>query len=309
MKVLVSCPQAQSVLDEVRADLEASGVELALPPVQQALDETALIELIHDVDGVLAGDDAFTERVFAHAPRLRVVSKFGAGTDSIDKQAAARHGVLVTNTPGLLNDDVADVVVGYLVMLSRGLHVVDRRVREGSWPKFEGRSLTGAVLGIVGLGAIGRAVAERAHAMRMRIVACDTDARAKDWAAANGVEVAPFDEMLARVDYLTLHCPLTVHNRNIIDAAALRRMRRGAYLVNTARGGLVDDSALAGALRDGTLAGAALDVHAVEPVPEDHALLDFPNVVFGSHNASNTRDANIRATRVAIENLVKGLTR
>jgi D-3-phosphoglycerate dehydrogenase len=307
MKVLVSCPQAQSVLDEVRGELDAGGVEIALPAVRQALDETALIELVRDVDGVLAGDDAFTERVFAHAPRLRVVSKFGAGTDSIDKRAAARHGVVVTNTPGLLNDDVADVVVGYLVMLSRGLHTIDRSVRDGSWAKIEGRSLTGAVLGIVGLGAIGRAVATRAAAMRMRVVACDTDAPANEWAIANGVEMLAFDEMLPLVDYLTLHCPLTEHNRRMLDARAFARMRRGTYLINTARGGLVDDDALAQAIRAGTVAGAALDVHSVEPVPVNHSLLQFPNVVFGSHNASNTRDANLRATRAAIENLVKGL--
>ena len=306
MRVLVSCRQAQAVFDEVHPRLEAAGAICTLPAVDQHLDETALLEIIAAYDGVIAGDDHFTARVFDQATRLRVVSKWGVGTDSIDKLAAARCGVTVTNTPGMFDEEVADVAVGYLVLLARGLHTIDAGVRRGEWTKVRGRSLRDLTLGIVGLGGIGRALAQRALVMGMTVVASDPAPASHAWAAAHGVKMLAFDDLLPLVDVVSLHCP-PEGTGPLLDADAFTRLPRGAWLVNTGRGALVDEDALVAALCSGHLAGAALDVHTTEPLPAGHVLTRLPNVILGSHNASNTYEANLRTTHAAVDNLLREL--
>jgi D-3-phosphoglycerate dehydrogenase / 2-oxoglutarate reductase len=193
------------------------------------------------------------------------------------------------------------------VMLARGLHIIDRGVHAGSWPKPAGTSLRGSTLGIVGLGGIGRAVAVRAATAGMIVCGTDPSPESGAAAAALGVSVVPFLDLLAASDFVSVNCPLTAETFHLFDGRAFGAMRPGSHLVNIGRGAVVDTTALVAALRSGALAGAALDVMEEEPPPPGSPLLDLPEVIFGSHNASNTLQASTRVHAMAIENLTREL--
>ena len=307
MRVLIACRQMQVEFPTYEAEFERLGIEAVLPAVRQQLTEDELLAIIGDCDGVIAGDDHFTRAVLAEGRRLQIVSKWGVGVDNIDRVAAAELGIAVTNTPGTFDDEVADVCVGYLIMLTRGLHVIHEGVRNGEWTKIEGRSLANATLGIVGLGGIGLALARRALAMRMIVLGHDVDPGARRRAADSGVRVVSFEDLVAGADAISLNCPLTPENRHLMDDDAFSLARPGIVLVNTARGPLVDERALARALDSGVVAAAALDVFEHEPLAPDHPLRNYSQLIFGSHNASNTRDAVARVSAMAVDNLLKGL--
>lgn len=306
-RVLVSCLQMQRELHTYKNDLDARDIEVIVPDVIQQLSEAELLAIMPDIDGVIAGDDEFTARVIAAAPRLRIISKWGVGTDGIDKAAASRHGVVVTNTPGVFADEVADVAMGYVIMLARGLHLMDRAVRTGHWRKVEGETLRGRTIGIIGLGSIGRALAVRAAAFGMLVTGHDPQPDACNAARDAGVTVVPMNDAVSSSDYIVLCCPLTDQTRHLISDATLATVRSGVRLVNVARGPLVDEAALIGALERGTVAGAALDVFEREPLDVGSRLLEFENVIVGSHNGSNTREAVERTSRLALQNLLEHL--
>lgn len=306
-RVLITCPQLQRTINEHRASLSEDGIEILLPPVVQQLSEAELMELLPGVDGIIVGDDPLSAQVLDRADRLRVISKWGVGIDNIDVRAAEKLGIRVTNTPGVFGDEVADVVIGYLILIARQLHRTHELVRNGHWPKIEGDSLAGRQLGIVGLGAIGRAVAHRALAMRMDVAGTEISEAPAQAAREMGVKLADLPELLAKADVVSLNCPLTETNRHMINSTSLRSMKRGAWIINTARGGLIDEGALVDALSAGQIGAAALDVFATEPLPSDSPLRRFENVVLGSHNSSNTVEAVRRTSLRAIENLLRGL--
>lgn len=283
------------------------GITVDLPVVSQQLNETELIRIIGDFDGVIAGDDFFTKRVLQQAVRLQILSKWGVGMDNIDRSEAARLGIKVTNTPDTLSGEVADVCLGYLVMLSRQLHLVDRAVREGKWPKPTGDSLAGRTLGIVGLGGIGCAFGERALAMGMIVLGFDISASQCHAASRSGMHPVALDELLHNADFISLNCPLSTENRHLINERSLAGVKTGSYLINTARGGLVDEAALIAGLKSGRIAGAALDVFEIEPLPADSPLRHFDQCILGSHNSSNTAQANYRVSEKAVQNLLTGL--
>ena len=257
---------------------------------------------------MIAGDDQLTARVLeASQPRLRVISKWGVGLDSIDLEAARRLGIQVYNSPGAFGDAVGETALGYMLMLARHLGRVDRAVRRGEWPKPEGEGLGGKVLGIIGFGAIGQAIARRAIAFDMTILASDVRAAELAPTAPPGTTFASLEEVVESADYLCLACNLTAENRHLIGADALSRMKPTSYLVNVARGPLIDESALVEALLAGRIAGAALDVFETEPLPTGSPLARLENVVLGSHNANNLRSANDAVNRNSIANLLAGL--
>lgn len=308
-RVLVSCPNMLHRIGIYLPVMERAELEVDAPPVEQQLDESQLLEIIDRYDGVIAGDDAFTADVIAAGSRgrLRAISKWGVGTDNIDLEAAKRHAVTVTNTPGVFGEEVADVIVGYMVMLARQLHRIDSAVRSGRWMKPFGTSLKGRTLGIVGLGSIGSALVPRGVAMGMTVVGTDPLAEAQQAARRQGAEVQPLDEVVASADFLALCCPLTDSNHHLLDSARLGAMKAGAYFINTSRGPLVDQAALTERLANGHLGGAALDVFEEEPLPPDDPIRSFDHVILGSHNSSNTAEAVDRVSRLAIENLLEAL--
>jgi D-3-phosphoglycerate dehydrogenase len=224
------------------------------------------------------------------------------GIDNVDLEAARELGIEVRNTPAVFANEVADVAIGYMLMLARHLHEIDAGVRGGSWPKPQGVSMAGRTLGVIGLGAIGRAVARRGLAMEMTVIGIDPTPAAEAAAVEMGCHLVGLDEVFEQADVVSLNLPMSPSNRHLVNAERLGRMKPGSFLVNTARGPLVDEEALLAALRSGRIAGAALDVFEEEPLPATSPLRELPNVILGSHNASNTAEAVSRVNRMAIDN-------
>ncbi len=290
------------------AELRGSGIEPVWPAVSQFLSEAECVDQVGEIDGWLAGDDQITRSVLEAAlPRLKVISKWGTGIDSIDLASAKDLGVPVLNSPGAFDQAVAEVAIGYMLMLSRSLGLVDRTVRGGGWPKPQGRELTGARLGVVGFGAIGSRIGKLASAFGM-------DIRFHDPFVADAVELGnvtakplALPEIASTSDFVCLACSLTEANVHLVDAGFLRAMKPAAYLINVSRGPLVDEGALIEALDKGTIAGAGLDVFETEPPRPGNPLLAMDNVVVGSHNANNGEAAVEFVHRNTLENLKKHL--
>lgn len=304
MRVLIACPHLQREMDRFASQFADHGIEVEAPYVDQQLSEEWLIENIHRFDGVVAGDDPFTAAVIERAGRLRVLAKWGIGVDNIDLQAASRRGIPVLNTPGQLSAEVADVTLGYLIMLSRHLHTIDTAVRSGSWSQLRGVSLAEKRLGIIGLGGIGMAVAKRAIAHEMTVAGFDPYLKDPEPAKSLGIELLSLDTLLSTSDFVSLNCSLTPETHHLIGEKQFELMRTGSYLVNTSRGALVDEPYLVKALGSGKLAGAALDVFEVEPLVTDSPLRTFANCILGAHNSSNTQDAVDRINEMAVANLL-----
>jgi len=244
------------------------------------------------------------------APRLRFVSSVSVGLDHVDLAAATARGIPVGHTPGVLVDATADTAFALLLAAARRVAEADAWVRKGHWrPEnawspdfFLGRDLAGATLGLVGLGAIGRAVARRAAAFGMRVVGWNRSPR-----EVPGVEPLSLAAVLAASDFVSVHVALTPETRGLLDAERLAQMRRGAILINTARGGIVDEAALAEALASGRLGGAGLDVYEREPLPADSPLLSAPNTVLAPHIGSATALTRRRMADLAANNALAAL--
>jgi D-3-phosphoglycerate dehydrogenase len=306
-KVLVSAPYMLPALDEFRPRLGAEGVEVITTRVRERLSEEELLPVVGTIDGAICGDDRFTDRVMRQAPRLRVISKWGTGIDSIDLDAAARLGIRVCNTPNAFTDPVADSAIGYMLCFARHIPWMDRDIRRGRWAKPEAMSLGECTLGLIGVGNIGRAVARRARAFGMTILGVDPIVPPGSFLGETGMRMTALPEALAESDFISLHCDLNPTSHHLIGRAELAAMRPTARLINTARGPLVDEPALVEALREGRIAGAALDVFEVEPLPTESPLRGLDCCLFAPHNANSGHAARRRVHESTIANLLKGL--
>ncbi len=306
-RVLVSCPLVWDSIDDFKEVFDTHNVKVDIPEFGgQAMREADLLPIVDAYHAILAGDDELSRAVIEAGSNLKVISKWGVGVDAIDFEAAADCGVAVYSTPGVFGDELADYALGYLLLLARQQHVVDREVRAGNWHKPRGRSLAGHTLGIVGLGSSGSALAVRTVAMNMNVVGVDPLLGAER--IPSGIRTVDFDELLAVSDMISLHVPLARVTESLIDGESISRMREGVWLINTSGGGLIDEEALVAGLESGQVGAAALDVFRREPPRSGHPLLNQPNVILGSHNGSNTDQAVQRTTRLAITNLIAGLT-
>ena len=301
--VLVTPRSYRDADPEVQARLESSVAEVRYNERGRALGSEELAAELGDVDGVIAGLDRFDVAAIAAAPRLRVISRYGVGIDNVDLAAARRAGVVVTNTPNANAVSVAEFTLGLMLALLRRLAVLDRRVREGDWTPERGAELAGSVVGVLGLGRIGAAVAVRANALGAEVLAHDPY-REPGFGREVGAELLELSELLPRARVLSLHVPLTEETRDLVDAELLAALPHGALLVNTARGELVVEDDLAAALDAGSLAGAALDSLRTEPPPPDHPLLHRDDVVITPHAAAQTTEARAAMARAATEDLL-----
>jgi D-3-phosphoglycerate dehydrogenase len=308
-KVLVSAIYLQPELDRFRPLFDAHGIELVVPPVVERLNEDELLPWIGDVDGALCGDDEFTERVLLAAPRLKVLSKWGTGIDSIDLAACERLGIAVRNTPNAFTDPVADTVVGYLLCFARNLRWADRDVREWAWKKTTARALRECTLGVIGVGTIGRAVVRRAVAFGMHLLGNDLVEMPAAFLAETGIEMVSKEELLRQADFVSLNCDLNPTSRHLLSDAQFALMKPSAVVINTARGSVIDEPALICALQDGRIAGAALDVFEVEPPPAASPLFHMDNVLLAPHMANSSPEAWERVHRNTIDNLLEELLR
>lgn len=296
--VLISAPDFGRVGDDAIRLLRDAGCEITSNP-GGTLSEQALLPLVADADAMIAGVEPITARVLEAAPRLRLIARRGVGYDTVDIAAATARGIAVAITAGALTDAVADHTMALLLAVSRRVPELDRLVKAGGWDRIPSVDVSGKTLGLVGFGAIGRAVAKRAQGFGMRVLAYDTLPDAAT-AEALGVTLCDFDVLLAESDFVSLHVPLMPATRGLIGEAALRKMKPTASLINTSRGPVVDEAALIEALRERRLAGAGLDVFQHEPI-RDLSLAGLPNVVATPHVASHTAETLARMERSCAE--------
>jgi D-3-phosphoglycerate dehydrogenase len=302
-KILVTARSFRKTPGPHQTMLTDAGYEVAYNPHDRPLEASELAELGRDVVGMLLGVDSVTAEVFEQAKRLKVISRYGVGLDTVDLKAATAHGVVVTITPGANSVTVAELTIGLMFALARRIAHHDRIVKGGKWSRVSGIELTGLTLGLLGLGRIGQEVARRAAGLGMKVIFYDPMPPPQNVASELRVEYHPLDEVIAGSDVLSLHVPLNETTRNLIDGARLAQMKPAALLINTARGGLVDEQALYEALAEGRLAGAACDVFATEP-PAENPLLGLDQFIATPHLGSDTVQTVLRMGTMAAENLL-----
>ncbi len=306
--VLFTAPYMIRQIEQFLPALERYGLEVIVPNVQERLEEAELLTYAGKFDVTICGDDRYTERVLeACAPRLKVISKWGTGVDSIDLTAAARLGIQVRNTPNAFTLPVADSVLGYILCFARCLPWMDRAMKAGRWEKLPARTLSECTLGVVGVGNCGKAVIRRARAFGMEILGNDIVEIAPDFVREMRVEMTSLEDLLRRSDFVSLNCDLNPTSYHLITAERLRLMKPSAVLINLARGQVVDEAALIAALQEGVIAGAALDVFEREPLPADSPLLKMENVMLAPHNANSSPFAWQRVHWNTVRNLLDGL--
>lgn len=272
--------------------------------------EVLLRALANGAVGVLAlpPTDRLNPEAMALAPNLKVISGFGVGFDYVDVNEATKRGIAVCNTPGTLTETTADQAWALMLGAARHVPAGDRYVRSGEWNKYEpalllGTDIHGATLGVIGMGAIGTAVARRAKGFNMRVLYTGRTPR-PEAEAEIGATFVSLDQLLQESDFVSINCALNAETRGMIGTRELSLMKRTAILVNSARGAIVRQAELAQALQSGTIAGAAIDVFEVEPVAHDDALVACANAVFAPHLGSATVATRARMSRVACENIV-----
>lgn len=306
--VLLSAPYMIPFVERFRPVFAHYGVDMLVPEVHERLSEEEILKFAGQFDGAVCGDDRYTERVIqACLPRLKVISKWGTGIDSIDREAAARLGVPVKNTPNAFTLPVSDSVLGYILAFARRQPWMDRAMRRGEWQKIPGRSLSECTLGVIGLGNIGKAVIRRARGFGMRILGTDIIPIAPDFIIENCVEMTSLQDLMARSDFISVNCDLNPSSYHLINAESLSWVKPGAVLINSARGPIVHEPALIAALQGGLLGGAALDVFEVEPLPLDSPLRGMDNVMLAPHNTNSSPAAWERVHWNTIRNLLQGL--
>lgn len=295
------------------AMLEAAGHEVDVWPGELPPPADVLAARLENADALLA---LLTDRVdrdlLERSPRLRIVANMAVGYDNIDPAMAAEAGVWVTNTPGVLAETTADFAFALLLDVARRVTGSANSARAGEWRTwsptgFLGDDVHGATLGIVGAGEIGRAVARRAFGFGMRVIYAGRPGSASK-VDPPGMEQVGLDDLLSQAGFVSLHVPLTDSTKRMLGAREFALMKRTAILVNTARGGVIDQDALVNALRNGEIAGAALDVTDPEPLPADHPLYGFPNVVITPHIASASVATRSRMAEMAAANVIAALT-
>jgi len=306
--VLFTAPYMIPFLDRFRPLFEKYDLELIVPNVRERMEEADLLKYAGRFDGAICGDDRYTARVIeACAPRLKVISKWGTGVDSIDAEACSRFGIKLGRTPNAFTIPVADTVLGYLLAFARRQPWMDREMKAGNWEKLPGKSLSECTLGVIGVGAIGKAVTRRARAFGMQVLGNDIVEIDHVFIAETGIEMTALKDLLARSDFVSLNCDLNPTSQHLMNAATLALMKPTGILINTARGPIVEEGALVKALQAGRIGGAALDVFEFEPLPADSPLLTMDNVVLAPHNANSSPAAWERVHWNTIKNLLDGL--
>ena len=303
-RVLVSDKMSQKGVDWMSAQ---DGIEVVYTP---GLTPDELKEAVKEADAlVIRSATKVRKEILEATTRLKVVGRAGIGVDNVDVKVASDRGVLVMNEPAGNNITTAEHAISLLLSMTRMIPQACASMKAGKWEKskFMGTEITGATLGIIGLGNIGKYVAERASGLKMRVIAHDPFVT-KEAAEAVGAELVEFTDLLAEADFLTIHTPLLPQTRGLIDDEAFSLMKDGVLLVNAARGGIVDEDALIRALDSGKVARAAVDVFGTEPTPEDYPLVHHPKVIATPHLGASTRQAQDRVALQLCTQVVKFLT-
>ena len=306
--VLLTAPYMIPFIDRFKSVFDQYGIELIVPTVRERMEEEDLLNYAGQFDGAICGDDRYTERVIAAcAPRLKVISKWGTGIDSIDVSACSRYEIMIGRTLNAFTLPVADTVLGYILAFARRQPWMDKEMKGGKWEKIVGKSLSECKLGVIGVGNIGKAVTRRAKAFAMKVYGTDIIEIDPIFIAETKIEMTDLQFLLSNSDFVSINCDLNSTSYHLMNSDTFALMKPNAILINTARGPIVDEKALTVALQNGQIAGAALDVFEHEPLPSDSPLLKMDNVMLAPHNSNSSPAAWERVHWNTIKNLVEGL--
>ena len=306
--ILLTAPYMIPFVDRFIPVLESYGLKVIVPDVEERMEEADLLKYAGQFDGAICGDDRYTARVIeACVPRLKVISKWGTGIDSLDTEACSRYGIKIGRTLNAFTTPVSDSILGYMLAFSRRHPWMDAAMKHGEWEKIPGKALSESVLGIIGVGNIGKAVTRRARAFGMRVLGTDIVEIDHVFVNETGIEMTTLSSLLSESDFISINCDLNPTSHHLINAETLAQMKNTAILINTARGPIVDESALIAALQANQLGGVAMDVFEVEPLPEDSPLKKMNNIMLAPHNANSSPTAWERVHWNTIKNLLDGL--
>ena len=306
--ILLTAPYMLPFLDRFKPVFKKYGLELIVPDVQERMEESDLLKYAGQFDGAVCGDDRYTARVIeACAPRLKVISKWGTGIDSIDTEACSRYGVKLGRTPNAFTTPVADTVLGYILAFARRQPWMDEAMKRGEWKKIPGKTLSECTLGVIGIGNIGKAVTRRARAFGMKVYGTDIIEIDHVFVSESGIQMTDLHFLLSNSDFVSINCDLNPTSHHLMNAKTFAMMKPEVILINTARGPIVDEKALIEALQAKRLAGAALDVFEFEPLPLESPLLKMDNVMLAPHNSNSSPVAWERIHWNTIKNLLDGL--
>lgn len=287
--------------------LEQFADEIVFNPYDHPLTEEEIIPLLDGVDGYIAGLDYITGEVIKKAPdTLKVISRYGVGFERVDTKTAGEKGIIVTNTPGANSESVADMAIGLMIAVSRKITFLDSQVKAGKWPRTSGKEIFKKTMGILGLGAIGKAVALRAKGFSMDILAYDPYFD-ENFALEHDIKKCTLEEVLSGSDFISLHLPVTESTLNIIDEDSINSMKDGVVIINTSRGGLINEQAAYNALKSGKITGLGLDAFEKEP-PGISPLFEFENVIATPHAGAHTAEAVDKMALMSVQNAIDVLS-
>lgn len=288
--------------------LKDNGCEIIMSQFSRQLTEDELVPIVKGIDGIIVGDDEVSAKVIEASDVLKVISKHGVGVDNIDVASAKAKGIVVTNTPGVNADAVADLIFGMIICLARRIIESDKMTKSGEWLRICGVSVWSKTIGILGLGKIGKGVALRAKGFNMKILGYDI-IEDKDFNKMHSVTFCGTDEILTKSDFIVIACNLTEDTKGMIGEKEFRLMKNTGYIINTSRAEIVNQNALLNALREKKIAGAGIDVYEKEP-PINDPLLKLGNIITTSHIGAYTKEAIKKMGDIAAQNtldiLMKG---
>lgn len=306
-KVMVSAPYIKIDIDRFRSWFDEHDMEIYVTEPIERMEEEDLLPIIGEYDGVVCGDDRFTEAVYQKAKKLKVVSKWGTGIDSIHKEIAEKYGVRVYNTPDAFSHPVSETVMAFMLAFSRNLIQQDSQMKDGSWEKIKGKTLGEQVLGIIGCGNVGSRLAKKADAFGMRILAYDPKEIPKAIQEEYHIEQTDLISLLRESDFVSMNCDLNPTSHHLLSKREFELMKSSAVVINTARGGVIDEKALINALKNREIAGCGLDVYEMEPLSVDSPLRSMDNVILMPHNSNSSPCYWEKVHVNTLSNLLKGL--
>ncbi len=289
-KVLISAPYMlrPSEIKKITPELDKLKIEYDLAEVEERLEEADLIKIIGKYNAIICGDDRFTRKVYEAAKNLEIIVKWGTGIDSLNEDIAKEFGIKLVRTPGAFTDPVSDTSVAMILSFARNLVPNDTIIKQGGWDKPQGFCLSEKTIGLIGFGDIGRAMARKLQGFSATVLANDIKEFEPSVYSSLGAKKASFDEILAKADFISVHCDLNPSSFHILNSNAFNRMKKTPFIINTARGPMIEEPALIKALQNKQVAGAGLDVFEEEPLPLNSPLRKMNNVILSSHNSNSS---------------------
>ena len=308
-RALITAPPILPKIHSYKKLFDSNKVKIIIPPyrVVESLDENQLIELLNNIDGILCGDDQITEKVIKSTSKLKVISKWGTGIDSIDKNAAQKFGIKVLRVKDVFSEPISDTVLAYILLFSRKIIEKNNLVNNYLWEKTESFTLKEKSLGIIGLGHVGSVVAEKALFLGMNVFGYDIK-KSNNFSDLNSkIKIVSLNKLLNSSDFVTLHTDLNDSSYHLIDKNQFKIMKNDSVIINTSRGEVINQTALESALSRNEIYGAALDVFEVEPLPKNSALRGMNNVLLSPHNSNASPKVFDDVNNKSIKNLFAGL--